>query len=215
MVADLPPPPRNWLNEKAIADYINAVLDIGEYREVKLFAMKVDLKEVKRILQPLPAEDWEEWQRSAMADYRAGNRNPLHDIFLYSKHALSQEAKELIVAQADRKLNSLRSAGRPKKQPEDTEASRVLIPAEDLFYLIYGLLRSIFPRAKVEGKHIRNRALALAVRRINSQLGPNTVRFETLDWFNGLGPSDPKRLGQPKLKLKHHCVTITQYLNIG
>jgi hypothetical protein len=215
MVADLPPP-RDWLKEKAIADYIDAVLDIGEYREAELFAMKVDLKEVRRVLShPLPAEDWADWERSAVADYKAGNYDQLHDIFLYSDHALSREAKELIVAKATGRFESPRSAGRPQKQPEDTEASRVLIPAEDLFYLIYGLLRSIFPKAKVEGKHIRDRALALAVRRTNSQLGPNTVRFETLDWFNGLGPSDPKRLGQPKLKLKHHCVTITQYLNIG
>jgi hypothetical protein len=126
---------------------------------------------------------------------------------------------ELLIAKAKGTFKSPRkSKGGPLPEPVAEKKLRSILPqAEDDFCGICGLLCDLFPEQ--EGKHIRDRAADLTVRRANKLLGPNTLTAGKVKWFHKLSPEDAKRFYKPKPKLDLHLkrrrqrITVAQYLS--
>jgi hypothetical protein len=213
MVADLPRPPRRLMD---VDEYIMRVLDIGYFKRIGQQMIETGPGRWPRLLlrtiEERKARAIED-ERRAIEDFEAGNYEPLFDVFLLSKHILSLKAKQLIIAKARGTFESPRSGpGRPPKSPAERGKHSILPLAEDTLFVIYGLIAGLLPNQR---GGIYDRALILTEKRMLSEYYEE-VTTTTLNWFIiKLGPKDPKRFGKPKLKLKGHRLTITQYLNIG
>jgi hypothetical protein len=220
--------PPLWAEEEAVAKLVFGILDIGEYRDAIEQAIQDDGPGIRyRRLTPKERERFErEDFKRAYEQAKSGDFRPLAKKFQDDRsnlNLLDAEARELIAVRLLGKFESPRDAGRPPLTPKERHEKEQVDArsmAEDLYCVIWGLLRALYSKQDVDGRQIRNRALTLTVKRFDwhtKEFIPDyrpdpPLTPESLKNFMGRSESDPKRYGKPKPKLRP--ITIAQYLNI-